>query len=167
MTYVLYTREFSAISSPDGEKRNIAWVTARESGMTVPGGVLARGLVLWPEEDYRTLLEGEFASLMGVEFFGAEEHMRSDLKVALHVMASLVGIGAKAAYADHEESGAWNDGMVFAPSWIDTTLDDEGKTVYVFAFRESRAAELAHKAGYRTWESTAVAPWHALRKLEE
>ncbi len=131
--------------------------------MTVPGGVLARGLVVWPDA------EGSWVKIdpgkMNVEFFG--DHYSKDLQVALVTFASSLSVAANENYEAFQESGNQRHDIEFIQVVVEDKIDKTGKTIFVFAFREIDAAKASYAAGYRGgWEGWNGS-WAVLQGLEK
>ncbi len=133
---VLYRRDFALVDY-EGKEVVLSWITARRDDMLVPGGVLARGRVLWFEEhaDYEP-----FGSFPPAE------------QTALSVFALMLW------FADQRAREIYND-TVEQTDLLDCIKpvlqriygeDDGVGALFVFAFREGEAARAARRHGLRS-----------------
>lgn len=152
--YALYSRDLGNFQF-NGEEAAVYWITARSLDMTIPGGVILRGYVAWPDED---------EDLPWAEFF--REFSNQSWKDALHLFAGALGLAYEKKLEDEREESATFEALDYLKPMV-TEGQTHRKTVFVHAFRESEAAQAAFEAGLRSEKWGEYWKWPALGKVQE
>jgi hypothetical protein len=173
MAYFIFSKRLGTFISPTGEKVEIIWLTAREQGMTIPGGVQIQAMIHWRKNEkglkpFNVPFVGEYYDwhinhhLQFLQDTGTKE---PNLKGFLDNFCFCLKLAEERKEKSDDETGASFDTLEFLKPRVvgkDGPPTGEGP-FFVYSFRDYEVAQVLFKKGFRVEENG----WSELLKVQQ